>query len=172
MSFPTITITRDTLLSDQQVGISVEVIEQFTEHSPARLRIRFTNEGSTAREFLFGSVPPFGPLVCSSDSSGAIHVIPDDDTVVPTGHYADVIPHRPVDECWQLTGEYTIVDRGILWPADPGATTTTAYAVLNDPEASDCLPPGEYRFENEWGERYADEEDEWYSWGFALVLEY
>lgn len=172
MSFPTITLTGDTLPSDPQVSISVEVVEQFTEHSPARLQIRFTNEAPTAREFLFGSVPPFGPLVCDSDSAGTLHVIPDDDTVLPAGLYADVIPHRPVDECWQLTGQYTIVDRGILWPADSGATTATTYAVLNDPEVSDCLPSGEYRFEYEWGERYADDEDEWYSWGFTLVLEY
>ena len=50
MSFPTITITGDALPSDRQVNISIEVIEQFTEHSPARLQIRFTNETPTNGE--------------------------------------------------------------------------------------------------------------------------
>ena len=171
MSFPTVAVTEDTIPSDQQVQISVTLVEQFTESSPARLRIQFTNEAPAARDFLFGSVPPFGPLISDANDTAPLHVLPDDDTVLPAGLYADAIPHSPVDECWQLATCYDIVDRGFRWPAEPGATTSTTYAVLSDSTASDCLSPGKYRFESEWGERHEKGKETWYPWGFTILLE-
>lgn len=171
MSFPTVAVTGDTIPPDQQVQISVTVVEQFTESSPARLRIRFTNEDSAARDFLFGSVPPFGPLISDANNPAPLHVLPDDDTVHPAGLYANVIPHSPVNGCWQLATRYDIVDRGFRWPAGPNATISTTYTVLSDSAASDCLSPGEYQFESEWGERHEEGKETWYPWRFTLILE-
>lgn len=171
MLFPTATVTAEPVSSDRQVRIEVVVIEQFTEHNPARLRIEFTNEASTQRDFLFGICPPFGALMSDAEDAGTLHVVPDDDTVPGAGFYRDVVPSTPIEECWQLNYRPDHIDRGLLWPADPGATTALTYAVLNDTEADDCLPPGVYRFEAKWGERFGRHEESREAWSFTLVLE-
>lgn len=45
------------------------------------------------------------------------------------------------------------------------------YVVLGDPGAMECLLPGEYQFEDEWGELLPDDEDIWHSWGFTAELQ-
>lgn len=170
MAYPTVAVTGDPVPSDWQVNITLEVVEQFTEHSPAGLRTEFMNDAPTTRTFLSGLGPPFGPLVGHTERGERIHVIPDDDSNPSAGAFPSMVPQSPVDGCWQLNTSYGIDDVGIMWPAEPGATSTMTYAVLNDLEATDCLPIGEYRFEAEWGERYEDNEDVYHSWGFTLVL--
>ena len=169
MSVPTVAVAGDAVPSDRQVRIDIEVVEQFSDDAPARLRVRFTNEAPAGREFLFGAVSPFGPVACDAAGGGSVHVVPESGTAANAGSYADVVPDSPVDGCWRLLDWYDSIDRGILWRADAGETTSTIYAVLSDPESEDCLPPGEYRFEAEWGERSDGEEVAWYPWGFTLV---
>lgn len=168
MSFPTISVSGDPVPADRQVNITVEVVEQFSERSPARLRIEFTNEASTEREFLFDTTSPFRTLVGRSGDGSMLHALPIDD--LDDNRYSSVIPRSPVDGCWKLIAPYDIEGFGLRWPAGPGATTAVTYSVLADPEADDCLRPGEYRFEDEWGELLADNKDRWHLWGFTAEL--
>lgn len=171
MAYPAVSVTGDPVPSDREVRIGVEVIGQFTESSPAELRLESSNEAPTKREFDFNTVAPFGPLVGHSDTGGRIHAIPSDDSA-GAGPYTAVVPRSPIDGCWKLADRYPTDYFGLLWPAAPGATTAMTYAVLDDPEADDCLPAGEYRFEDEWGERHPDD-DEFveHSWGFTADLQ-
>lgn len=168
MSFPTISVSGDTVPSDQQVTITVEAVEQFSERSPARLRIEFTNEAPTAREFLFETVAPFDALVGRAEDGKRLHAIPYDDDP-GAGHYAARIPRSPVDGCWKWISSES-EGFGLRWPAEPGATRVMTYAVLDEPDTIDCLPPGEYRFEDQWGALLPDDEDRWHSWGFTAEL--
>lgn len=170
MAYPTVSVAGDPVPSDRGVRIEVEVIEQFTASSPAELRIEFGNEAPDEREFDFDTVAPFGPLVGHSDAGGRIHAIPNDDSA-GAGPYAAVVPRSPIDGCWKLADPYPTGFFGRLWPAAPGATTAMTYAVLDDPEADDCLPAGEYRFEGEWGERGPDDQSVARSWGFTAELQ-
>lgn len=169
MAYPVVTVAGDPVPSDWRANITVEVIEQFTERSPARLQIVFSNEAPTAREFLFDTVAPFDALVGRAEDGKQLHAIPDDNP--GAGHYAAMIPRSPVDGCWKLPSSYGREGFGLRWPAKPGATTAMTYAVLDEPETTDCLPPGEYRFEDEWGELLPDDEDVWHSWGFTAELQ-
>lgn len=168
-SYPKMTVTGDSVPATREVSIHAEVNEQFTKQSPARLQIRFTNTAERTRNFLFWAIAPFGPLTSTSESAGILHIIPTD-TTNNAGLYDHVIPERPIDGCWQLVDHYDFIDRGILWPAAPGAITKTNYVVLNDPENDKCLSPGEHRFEAEWGERDDENLDQWYSWEFTLMI--
>lgn len=169
MAYPTVSVTGDPVPSDWEVHIGVEVSEPFTESSPAELRIEFGNEAPTEREFDFDTVAPFGPVVGRSDAGGRLHAIPNDDGA-GAGPYPAVVPRSPIDGCWKLADPYPTGYFGLLWPAGPGATMAMTYAVLDDPEADDCLPVGEYRFEDEWGERLPNDEIVEHSWGFTAEL--
>lgn len=171
MAFPTVSVTGDLVSSDPQVSIVVELVQGFTARSPARLRIRFTNESDGSREFHFGSVLPFGPFVSRGNGPGKIHVLPYDVDGPGLREYARAIPNSTEDGCWHLATEYTILESGLIWQADPGETTAGIYVVLNDQENDECLPEGEYRFENEWGEKIGVDDYAWYPWGFTLSLE-
>lgn len=170
MTFPVVSVTGDPVPSDRQVSITVEVVEQFSPSSPAELEVKFTNEAQTKREFDFDSVSPFGPIVGRSDTGDRIHVVPNDDET-GAGPYPAVIPQSPIDGCWKLVDTYHTDLFGLLWPANSGATTRMTYAVLDDPDTEDCLPAGEYRFEDEWGERSPDDGFLDYSWGFTVELQ-
>lgn len=170
MTFPVISVTGDPVPPDRQVSITVKVVEQFSSSSPADLRIEFTNEAQTRREFDFGSVSPFEAIVGYSDAVHRIHAIPNDDKA-GAGPYPAVVPKSPIDGCWKLPDTYHTDTFGLLWPADSGATTRMTYAVLDDLDSEDCLPAGEYRFEDGWGERFPDNEFVNYSWGFTVELQ-
>ena len=171
MAYPDITVTGSRMPSNWMVSSSIEVVKQFSEQTPARLRIQFKNDASTSREFLFGPDAPFGPLRGASPSTARLHVLPDDETNPTAGAYSKVIPSHPVGGCWQLADRYDILDRGLIWQADLNATTAMTYVVLDDPDNEECLPSGTYPFEGEWGERYEDTTDEWFKWQFELILE-
>ena len=170
MRFPDVAVTGDEMPPEQQVRITVEVVEQFSEQTPARLQIQFRNEAATPRSFLFGPDPPFGSLRGNSRNGSRLHVLPADAARSSTGRFAHVIPSRPVEECWQLADRYDRIDRGVLWNADPRETTSMTYVVLDDLDTDDCLSAGVYRFEGRWGEQDAETTEEWFDWGFTLTL--
>lgn len=170
MAFPSVRVTGDPAPTDHQVNITVEVVEQFTDHSPARLRIEFANEAPDKREILFHTIAPFDALVGRTDAGEKVHAIPNNDNP-DSNLYSSDIPRSPVDGCWRLDSPNGSEGFGILWPAEPEATTAMTYSVLSEPDATDCLPAGEYRFEDEWGELLPDDEDVWHSWGFTAELQ-
>lgn len=170
MTYPVVSVTGDPVPSDRKISITVEVIEQFSPSSPAVLLIEFTNEAQTKREFEFGAVPPLGPFDGRSDAGNWLHAIPNDENA-GAGPYPAVIPQSPIEGCWKLADTYATDLFGRLWPADSGATTRMTYAVLDEPDTEDCLPAGEYRMEDEWGERYPGDESVKYSWGFTVELQ-
>lgn len=170
MPFPTIAVTGDAVPTDLDGDLEVAVTGQFSEDAPAHLRISFANGASAAREFLVGVVAPFAAFTSDIDDGGRLYVVPDDGDVPGTGFYDDAIPDAPVDGCWRLAERFDHIDRGTLWPAGPGETTTLRYAVLVGPEVSGWPPPGEYRFEGAWGERVPDDEESWEEWGFTLAV--
>lgn len=171
MAYPTVAVTADPVPSDWHVNLTVDVVEQFADHSPAILRIEFTNEAPTKREFFFHFQAPFDALVGRTDIGEKVHAIPNN-VDNPVGNpYSAVIPQSPVDGCWELASSPSVPGFGLLWPAEPGSTRTMTYSILGDPETVDCLPPGEYRFEDEWGELLPDDEDIWHTWGFTAELQ-
>lgn len=170
MIYPLVSVTGTTVPSDRQVSITVEVVKQFSSSSPAELRIEFTNEAHSKREFDFSSVAPFEAMVGYSDAGHRIHAIPNDDEA-GAGPYPAVIPQSPIEGCWKLADTYDTETFGLLWPADSGATTRMTYSLLDDLDTEDCLPGGEFRFEGEWGERFTDDESVNYSWGFTVALQ-
>ena len=170
MPFPDVTVTGDEIPAKQQVRITVEAVEQFSEQTPARLQIQFRNEAATPRRFLFGPDPPFGPLRGDSRNGSRLHVLPIEAARWHTGLHAHVIPSHPVEECWQLADRYDRIDRGILWNADPHETMAMTYVVLDDPNTDDCLSAGVYRFEGRWGEQDVKTTEEWFDWGCTPTL--
>lgn len=164
------TATGDDGPPEQRVSITVEVVEQFSERTPARVQIPFQNEATTARTFLFGPEPLFGPLGGDSSSGDRSHIIPAEGDGSFAERYANVVPPHPIEGCWRLADWYDLIDRGILWTADPDAVNAMTYVVLDDPNTDECLTAGTYRIEGAWGERYANSTDEWFDWGFTLAL--
>lgn len=169
MAYPTVAVTGDPVPPDWQVNITVEVLEPFTDHAPAKLWIKFTNEAPTKREYLFDSASPFDALVGRADDGKKVHALPDNDRP-GANPYASMIPRSPVDGCWELAGSSSVAGFGRLRPVEPGETWSVTYVVLDDPDTADCLPPAQYQFAIEWGERYENDEESWHSWGFSIML--
>ena len=170
MAFPIVTVVGGRVPSERQVRITIDVVAQFPDRTPARLQIQFRNEATTPRTFLFGPAPPFGPLRGDDPDEGCLHILPTEDARSFAGFYADVIPSWPRDECWQLTERSDRIDRGLMWNAGADVAIAMTYVVLDDPDAEECLSDGVYQFEGRWGEQYADATEEWFNWKFTLAL--
>ncbi|WP_336359380.1 hypothetical protein [Haladaptatus sp. ZSTT2] len=165
MTFSTVAATGNQVPATQEVSITVEVVDQFSVQTPARIQITFQNTSERSREFLLGPDVPFGPLTGTSEIGAQLHAISD------TRYYDSIMPPQPLDGCWKLAGEYGIPDRGVIWQANPHEEQTQTYVLLNEPKNERCLSSGVYRFEGTWGERYSTGRDDYFSWEFEVSLD-
>jgi hypothetical protein len=166
MCFPTIDVEGDTISEHLQVGITVELTEPFSWSTPAQVRITLTNQAPSEARFLFRAYPPFpGMKYKHGNSSALLYCLP-----LGASAHEPMIPEQPTEGCWELASPFEVVDRGLIWEAQPGEATTRDYVVVADPANDPCLPPGEYRCEEEWakGER---QREQWYSWGCTLSID-
>lgn len=72
--FPDVTVESDAV-SRSDVLMSVEVVRQFTDSHPARIRVTFKNESDSEMTFSFGNTPPFSEYVSTGDGPRLV-VIP------------------------------------------------------------------------------------------------
>ena len=166
MCFSTVAVEGDTIPERLQVGITVELVEQFSWTTPAQVRITLTNQAPSEARFLFGAYPPFHAMKCRHENSSALAYC------LPVGKRVNetLVPEQPTEGCWELASAFEIADRGLIWQAQPGEATSRDYVVVADPANDPCLPAGEYRCEEEWGKGERQHE-QWYSWGCTLSIE-
>ncbi|WP_435360599.1 hypothetical protein [Haloarchaeobius sp. DFWS5] len=173
MRTPTVSVAGDSLPAELQVGVTVEVVEQCSEQSPARLEIRVVNEGDETRRFEFDHIEPFTAMGDGEPGDHLVHVVPDpDDENSRADYYEQFLPERPVDGCWRLQRLYARPLTQIAARLTPNDAVSRTYLVVADPSAEDCLPSGTYRFDVDSHVREPDaDESRAYSWGFDLTLE-
>lgn len=123
------------------------VLSQFSEGYPARIEITFTNTATEEREVRFGGPPPFFSYKSDSDGSDRLVLIPDDNShIVPT-ESSRLVPRTPTDGCWTVLSGFAVYGSGVVKSVSPQETLSQQYTVLNHWANVDCLPPGEYVFE-------------------------
>lgn len=108
--FPTIEVETDVPDSDDGFTFDGDVIEEFDEDSPARIRLGVTNDSNGEREFGFYATPPFGSYGGEQRNGDAeLHLIPDGReqlmSVDGAGEPDEWVPSRPQDGCWQVMTE-------------------------------------------------------------------
>lgn len=165
--FPQIRAVVDEDALPPDVEFSVQVDQQFTETSPARLRIHCTNRAETTRQFHFGGSPPFSkPLGLHTASDAWLYAIPDDrHNIMESGKAPPLVPEMPVEGCWRASH-----DPGWHLPEHirelaPDDTVSEQYTVLAAPDNDPCLPEGEYVFT---GDRLLPDAPDW---TFSLLVE-
>lgn len=154
--FPGIRTETEAPDSDNGFTFNGDVIEGFDVDSPARVRLRVTNDSDEEREFGFYATPPFSSYGGEQRNGDAeLHLVPDDRdqlmSVDETGEPDEWIPSRPQDGCWQAMTEHRPVPPDIdrrFESLDAGEAVEHEYTVLSSPKNEDCLPAGEYVFED------------------------
>lgn len=173
--FPDLSVTGDEIPEGHVSGLSasVELTRQYSEDEPTRLGISVTNRSDAPRHVTFGPSPPFSSYRGEQKAGSALAIlVPDDRTHVHVGRVddADGEPEDPVDGCWQVGGlGWNDVAR--LETLDPGESLTGTYSVFASTENEDCLPTGEYRFEEHWVNEPDSSPGFSVDWGFTLSVE-
>lgn len=132
---------------DLEVTFTGEVIRQPSDENPARIELRFTNDGPE-RMMAFGPVAPFTGL---GDEDETLVLIPDTrepleawDPDVPD----TFVPESRNDGCWRALhtpARRPYFENTIL---DTGEQRSEQYTLLAQADAEACFPSGTYRFEN------------------------
>lgn len=161
--FPSVRVEADDS-NHEHAEVTLELIRQFDETAPARLRITFTNVSSEQREFVFGAVQPFSNV--GGDhvrESNHLVAYPEDGAGVDT---LAELPDGPSNGCWQLpensVGIPAILKRLELAPCEAVSMEYDLHDYASDP----CLAAGEYRFEED------DLGESGVEWGFSVFLTY
>lgn len=188
--YPSIAVTGDTQSRNVPFRLGVEKLRDFSADAPARIRGTFENHSSTEQTVGFGPIQPFSNIW--SDGDSLLVLIPTDREVqrYALGTDEQIIPDNPVEGCWQTTLVRFIRHDALRWQSlDAGKRIQTEYAVLHYPrqeimeatidewfgpqsESDDCLPAGEYRFEESFPPKLGTDAtwDE-FTWGFTLTIE-
>jgi hypothetical protein len=152
-----------------QVGIDVEVLNnEVTSDDPALIQITITNQADTEQTIYSGSVPVFTDLV-STEMNGN-RIILRRYTTNTTGTYNT---DKVADDCWQWDND-RVGTSTIAWSEDlaPEATVSEEFIIFGHPDnATPCLPPGEYRFENDGYRLNEDDSEAGFTWGFSVLIE-
>lgn len=177
--FPEVSVAADAVAHEREVAVEAEAERSFTEARPARLVVRFTNTADRTRRFFLGSSPPFSSYTGShTDEDAKLVLVPDtrEDTFVadPPEQTADedtetasrhrLVPVEPIGGCWYAGKVVGSVDVRRPTELRPGETIRERYTLLGHPLNEQCLPTGEYRFEDE---RYFGTDE---PWGFSVLL--
>ncbi|NEU55493.1 hypothetical protein [Halorussus sp. MSC15.2] len=177
VAYPKVSVHGDTTDPERNVALSVEVIQQFSRESPAEIQVAFTNTAESAREFYFGSTPPFSEYLSTERNDGTqLVAIPRNRSHISLGDVNDatgessenqeIVPERPLDGCWRLHGDLAVWGFANQKTVKPGETLQEKFTVLDYSDNTTCLPGGEYRFvsPNYFGQNNP--------WGFTVELTY
>lgn len=174
--FPTVSVQGD---EEQREDISMgaEIVQQFNESEPAKVRVSFKNISDSEMRFTFGASPPFSQYISQDMGHSRLVIISETNNSHIIANWSDdagrsedgsdqLLPETPKDGCWDFPSEISIFSSGKKKRISEDETISEEYVVLNHSKNRQCLPVSEYRFvsENYFGQ------DE--SWGFTVELEY
>lgn len=160
MTYPRVSVEAEEVDDDRAFSPDITVTEQFSDDSPAKVRIELTNTAPRNIEIGLAYVVPFDSMKGHlRDDSKVLYLIPESGTVRgdkktddPPKSGMSLVPDAPEDGCWRVAKPPAIRESGKLWNADPGATLQRDHAVLDEAESATCLQTGTYQFEVNWSE--------------------
>lgn len=139
-------------LSEDALSFDVQLMEEFTEEHPARIRAVLTNESSSTMTFFMGTTPPFTEYF---SDGGQLILIPELSKSLPgKSPFAwqdgtdEAIPTTPTDGCWRISQRVLIQQVGMYVEIGPEESLARSYDVYAY-RSSECYPPGTYRFAHE-----------------------
>lgn len=150
---------QDSLKQKLQTRLNVELLQShITSSQTAVVEVSIMNTGESKRTYQFGPVPVFSATTSTDDQW--LLVNPDE-------------LERPTDGCWshpknkKEPGALATVQELV-----PGESATRTFELWSNSRSAgeNCMPTGEYRFEDEYRIRRSDEEDAEFVWGFTLRI--
>lgn len=153
---PTGTTSRDTTTADLEVlrRVSVEsgtvadehevvlsassIREEVTTRQPASVMVVLTNTASEPRSFTTGFRPTFSGVYSEASNPGLVLLSPDEDR------------ERTGPNCWRPKLSPGIPESGNTWSLREAESSYMVLELWDDPDNDDCLPPGTYRFEDDY----------------------
>lgn len=175
--FPELSVGGDSIPNDHASGLRalVGVAQQYGSQRIAKVQIDLVNRGESPVSVSSGPSLPFSSYHNTSEQDGPrVYLVPQDDADVGVNHVnagKDGTAHlqSPVDGCWKIdsVGFNSIAEYCTI-PA--GHVVSGEYVVYADAANENCLPEGEYRFDQTWSGA-ADGSDYQLDWGFSLTVE-
>lgn len=148
--YPSVDVRDVTDASPYGYSFDVEVLEEFSRSSPARLEITLRNETDRERTLDLGHSPPFSRVSPREDDL-PVALIPEQSDAVTAGsppESGDAFPpEEPVDGCWRLRESPRVWPRGTERTLAPSEAISRSYALYDGPNGLRCLPSGTHRFE-------------------------
>ncbi len=188
--YPSVDVIGDPPPGNGTFRLGVEKLCDFSPDAPARIRGSFENRSSKKQTVGFGPIHPFSNIWSEGDC--LLVLVPTDREIqrYALGTDERIIPDHPVDGCWQTNSVHFIRHDVLIWRSlDADESIQTEYTLLRYPEqeiaeatmdkrfgpeseSDDCLPAGEYRFEESFTSKFVtDTTWEEFTWGFTLTIE-
>lgn len=186
--FPSVDVAGDPPPTDVPFRITAEVVNGFSPIEPARIRASLKNCSEMEQTVGGGPIFPLSNIWCTE---GPLVLIPSNEWIHQYAFGTDekIIPDSPVDGCWQTNLVRFACNDVLRWRSlEGGECIQTEYAVLHYPEqeimeatvdewfgpqseTEECLPTGEYRFEEPFLPKLrTDASWEEFTWGLTLTL--
>lgn len=150
---------RDSLEQKLQTHLDAKLLNsRITSSHTAVVEVSIENTGESKRTYQFGPVPVFSATASTDDRW--LLVKPDQ-------------LERPTDGCWSHPKSKK--EPGALATVlelAPGESATRTFELWSNSRLTrdNCMPTGEYRFEDEYHVRRPDEEDDEFVWGFTVKI--
>jgi hypothetical protein len=145
--------------------MAVEMLNQtVTGDEPATLRVTLTNNAPAQRSFQTGSWEVFAGIVSSGTGENRLILRCDCPGIDATD--------KTSPDCWRWNHEH-VGAPGAVWIGElaSGESVHEDYTVFGHPKNSGpCLPPGSYRFEDNYTIKTEETQTGYFSWGFSLLV--
>lgn len=176
--FPTLSVASETISRDRASGVAarVGVVGQYASDRVAQIQVDLLNAGDEPLGLEFGASPPFSSYRSDPTSNGArAFVVPEDKSHVGIIHVSDEHAasedlSAPIDGCWKIenVGRDSIAKPGTI---RPDHVLSASYSVYADDGNDECLPAGEYRFEETWSSPPDAATASQIDWGFTMTVD-
>lgn len=134
-----VSVESGTVSNEHEVVLSASVLrEEATTRQPATVMVVLTNTASEPRSFTTGFRPTFSGVYSESSNQGLVVLSPDEDR------------ERVDSNCWRPKLSPGIPESASTWSLREAESSYVVLELWDDPDNDDCLPPGTYRFEDDY----------------------
>lgn len=161
--------------SNNHIKTDADIITDRTDESPVVVRLELTNELSRTISIHTGLPFPISGTR-AAEAPVPAHLVPTADHVRERNLNGPSEPYHLEEiggeECWVREDGYGGVDTLAAQGIRAEETETFDFALVVDPNAEECLSPGDYVFEAELGVSHPPEFEvlEWLTWQITVEI--
>ena len=134
-----VSVESGTVSDEHEVVLAAtEIRKEATTRRPASVMVVLTNTASEPRSYTTGFRPTFSGVFSETSNPGLVLLSPDDGR------------ERTRPNCWRPKLSPGIPESANTWSLGEAESSYVVLDLWDDPDNDNCLPPGTYRFEDDY----------------------